>query len=77
MRKIREILRLKWVAMRSHREPARSLGVSPGTVGLAVSGSGRREGEVLAVELFVAVLGASNYTLRRGVQRTYPEWAQH
>jgi transposase len=37
MRKIREILRLKWVALRSHREAARSLGVSPGTVGSAVS----------------------------------------
>ena len=37
MRKIREILRLKWVAHRSHRETARSLGVSPGTVASAVS----------------------------------------
>src|SRR5215210_1951135 len=36
MRKIREILRLKWVAQRSHRETARSLGVSPGTVASAV-----------------------------------------
>ena len=30
MQKIREILRLKWVAGRSHRETARSLGVSAG-----------------------------------------------
>ena len=36
MRKIREILRLKWVAQRSHRETARSLGVSPGAVASAV-----------------------------------------
>ena len=33
MRKIREILRLKWVLKRSHRETARSLGISPGAVG--------------------------------------------
>ena len=37
MRKIREILRLKWVAQRSHREAARSLGVSAGAVAAAVS----------------------------------------
>ncbi len=36
MRKIREILRLKWVARRSHRETARSLGVSAGAVASAV-----------------------------------------
>jgi transposase len=36
MRKIREILRLKWVAERSHREAARSLGVSPGAVASVV-----------------------------------------
>ena len=36
MRKIREILRLKWVAQRSHREAARSLGVSAGAVAAAV-----------------------------------------
>jgi transposase len=36
MRKIREILRLKWVADRSHRETARSLGLSPGAVASAV-----------------------------------------
>jgi hypothetical protein len=36
MRKIREILRLKWVLQRSHREAARSLGVSPGAVASAV-----------------------------------------
>ena len=32
MRNIREVLRLKWVLRRSHREAARSLGVSPGVV---------------------------------------------
>jgi hypothetical protein len=32
MHKLREILRLKWVAQRSHREVARSVGVSPGAV---------------------------------------------
>jgi transposase len=36
MQQIREILRLKWVAERSHRETARSLGVSAGTVAAAV-----------------------------------------
>jgi len=33
MRKIREILRLKWLVKRSHRETARSLEISPGAVG--------------------------------------------
>lgn len=33
MRNIREILRLKWLLRRSHRETARSVGVSPGAVG--------------------------------------------
>jgi transposase len=32
MRNVREILRLKWVLGRSHREAARSLGISAGTV---------------------------------------------
>lgn len=36
MRKIREIVRLKWVAQRSHRETARSVGVSVGAVGSVV-----------------------------------------
>ena len=36
MRKIREILRLKAVAQRSHREVARSLGISAGTVASVV-----------------------------------------
>ncbi len=33
MRKIRDILRLKWMLKRSHRETARSLGISAGAVG--------------------------------------------
>jgi len=37
MRKVREILRQKWTLGRSHREVARSLGVSAGAVGSAVS----------------------------------------
>jgi transposase len=37
MRKLREILRLKWVAQRSHREAARSVGVSLGAVASVVS----------------------------------------
>lgn len=37
MPKIREILRLKWKLGKSHREVARSLGISPGTVGGTVS----------------------------------------
>jgi len=36
MRKLREILRLKWAAHRSHREVAQSLGVSAGTVASVV-----------------------------------------
>lgn len=36
MRKIREIVRLKWVAQRSLRETARSVGVSVGAVGSVV-----------------------------------------
>ena len=37
MRHLREILRLKWVVQRSHRETARSLGISAGVVGSVVS----------------------------------------
>ena len=37
MRHIRDILRLKWVVQRSHRETARSLGISAGVVGSVVS----------------------------------------
>src|SRR5260370_38774376 len=37
MRNIREILRLKWTLHRSHRETARSLGISPGAVASVIS----------------------------------------
>ena len=37
MRHIREILRLKWRLTRSHRETARSLGISPGAVASVIS----------------------------------------
>jgi transposase len=37
MRQIRDILRLKWTLHRSHRETARSVGVSPGSVAAVVS----------------------------------------
>jgi transposase len=37
MRHIREILRLKWSLKRSHRETARSLGISPGAVASVMS----------------------------------------
>ena len=37
MRHIREILRLKWQLQRSHRETARSLGISAGAVASVIS----------------------------------------
>ena len=37
MRNIREILRLKWTLKRSHRDTARSLGMSPGAVASVMS----------------------------------------
>ena len=42
MRMIREILRLKWVAQRSHRETARGLRVSAGAVASVLSRAGAR-----------------------------------
>lgn len=50
MRNIREILRLKWVAQRSHREAARSLGVSVGAVASAVGRARARDLTWAAVE---------------------------
>ena len=38
MRHIREILRLKWTLRRSHRDTARSLGISAGAVASVVIG---------------------------------------
>jgi hypothetical protein len=43
MRNAREILRQKWVLGRTHREIARSVGVSAGAVGLAVSRAAQAE----------------------------------
>jgi predicted DNA-binding protein (UPF0251 family) len=37
MRHIREILRLKWTLRRSHRDTARSLGISAGAVASVVT----------------------------------------
>ena len=37
MRTIREVLRLKWLPRRSHRETARSLGISAGAVASVVT----------------------------------------
>jgi len=59
MRKIGEILRLKWVAQRSHREAARSQGVSPGAVASAV---GRAHARALTWE---AVEALSDHALER------------
>jgi transposase len=61
MRKIREILRLKWVAQRSHREVARSLAVSPGAVASALS---RARAQALTWE---AVEALSDEALERAV----------
>jgi hypothetical protein len=52
MRNIREILRLKWVAQRSHREAARNLGVSVGAVAAAV---GRARARALTWEAVEAL----------------------
>ena len=59
MRKIREILRLKRAAPRSHRETARSLGVSPGAVASVV---GRARARALT---WAAVEGLSDDALER------------
>src|SRR5258707_949561 len=61
MRQIREILRQKWPLCRTHRQGA----------------EGRRAatGEVVEVELFVAVLGASNYTYAEATRtQQVPDW---
>ena len=43
MRHIREILRLKWTLRRSHRDTARSLGISAGAVASVVTRATLRE----------------------------------
>ena len=52
MRHIREILRLKWELHRSHRETARSLGISPGAVASVL---GRAHGVGLTSETLAAL----------------------
>src|SRR2546427_711196 len=91
MRQTREILRQKWSLGRTHREVAQSLGISCGAVGttvlrarakLFVDDAGQKPtildattGEVIAVELFVAVLGASNYTYAEATRtQQVPDW---
>jgi hypothetical protein len=45
MRHVREILRLKWVVGLSHREVARSIGLSAGAVGGTISRAKAAAGE--------------------------------
>ena len=49
MRHIREILRLKWTLRRSHRETARSLGISAGLRRRRLVERGQEQIELLAV----------------------------
>jgi len=58
MRKVREVLRLRWSCGLSKRQAARSVGVGR----TAVDVINPRTGEVREAQIFVAVLGASNYT---------------
>src|SRR5437660_1641482 len=68
MRQTREILRQKWRLGRTHREVAQSLGISCGAVGTTVL-------RARAAELFVAVLGASNYTYAEATRtQQVPDW---
>ncbi len=60
MRQIRDILRLKWTLQCSHRETARSVGVSPGSVSAVVSRA-THQGLTWAS---VTALGGVNYFCR-------------
>jgi len=80
MRRIREILRQKWAQGRSHREVARSLGVSPGSVGAALA---RARAAGLGSWEAVLALGEIElehhlYTYGRGSSsaRPLPDWAE-
>jgi len=80
MRRIREILRQKWALGRSHREVARSLGVSPGSVGAALA---RARAAGLGSWEAVLALGEIElehhlYTYGRGSSsaRPLPDWAE-
>ncbi len=76
MREIREILRQKWELRRSHREVARSLSVSVGTV----SGVARRAGAVGLDWAAVAALSEEELEARvvaprPRAARSEPDWA--
>ena len=80
MRRNREILRQKWALGRSHREVARSLGVSPGSVGAALA---RARAAGLGSWEAVLALGEVEldhhlYTYGRGSSsvRPLPDWAE-
>lgn len=80
MRRIREILRQKWALGRSHREVARSLGVSSGSVGAALA---RARAAGLGSWEAVLALGEVElehhlYTYGRGSSsaRPLPDWAE-
>jgi len=76
MRKIREILRLKWVLYRSNRETARSLGISAGSVSQTVVRARQRGLDWPAVadmgdeELHALLYGAK---IAAGAQRPLPD----
>jgi hypothetical protein len=63
MRKTREILRLKWEVGLSHRQVAKSLGISPGAVGSTVS----RAQKIGLDWATVAELSEENLELRLGL----------
>lgn len=79
MRKVREILRLKWVLGKSHRETAKSLDISAGTVGTTVSrarGAGLDWAQVEQLgdeELETRLFGMAR---RRGGKRPMPDLAK-
>ena len=79
MRKIREILRLKWKLGKSHRETARSLGISAGAVGGTVSRAnhaklGWKDVEQLSDEALQARLYGTPGP--HGVERPRPDLAK-
>lgn len=78
MKKLREILRLKWVQRLSNRVTARSVGVSPGTVCAAIARAKGLELDWAAVEAMTdEALEVSLYGphVKLGVARPEPELA--
>ncbi len=77
MRKTREILRQKWVLGRSHREVARSLGLSAGAVGAAVARASAAGMDWPAVEVLgEEALEQRLYRVAAGrPARALPDWA--